>query len=70
MRSLRELMAIFEQWLYQRHYSTQRARQNFFTALQIFQNKTINVLKKEEEPATKHELPEMQATYPISEAVL
>jgi len=43
---------------------------NFFTALRIFQSKTIKNLWKEEEPATKHELPEMQATHPISEAVL
>jgi hypothetical protein len=42
----------------------------FFTALRIFQSKTIKVLQKEEQPATKHELPEMQATHPISEAVL
>ncbi len=43
---------------------------NFFIALQIFQSKTTNMLQKEEETATKHELPEMQATHPISEAVL
>jgi hypothetical protein len=28
------------------------------------------MLQKEDETATKHELPEMQATHPISEAVL
>jgi hypothetical protein len=43
---------------------------NFFTSLQIFQSKTIKNLQKGEEPAIKHELPEMQATHPISEAVL
>lgn len=43
---------------------------NFFAALQIFQSKTTNMLQKDEEPATKHELPEMEATHPISEAVL
>lgn len=43
---------------------------SFFTALQNIQSKTINMLQKEEELVTKHELLEMQATHPISEAVL
>jgi hypothetical protein len=43
---------------------------NFYTALQIFQSKTIHVLQKEEEPVTKHELPEIQAIHSISEAIL